>query len=391
MLHVKCLTSIEEMEAISGQWDLLLARSRNNSYSLSWVWLSHWMSVFLKDDQPLCLAVYDDDELVGLAPLWVKRMRQLGLVSLKVLRFLGSEEISSDHLDLIISRKNSEAICAAIWEHLYGPLRKEWDIWEYFYVSTDSVVLHSLRKLSDVDNRCLQMVISDYAVCPYIALPETWETYKKSLSRNSRRLLKTSTKLVSQAGTLEFRICDSADTISTFFGTHIELHRKSWNDRGLQGSFATERFRQFHRELAEDLLARGALLLCVLDLDGTPVSSFYGLEHNKVMHAYTLGAERAVVPKASVGRVNIGLCVEAAIERGCREFDMLRGWEDYKYSWTDRERRELLITFYNRSLSTLIYILNRFINRFSKQIGKAVLGNKTETVKRWLGKGQASA
>ena len=149
MLQVKCLTSVEEMKSISGQWDQLLSKSLNNSYPLSWSWLSCWMNIFLTDARPLCVAVFDDDKLVGLAPLWVKRVRQLGLGRLKVLRFLGSEEVCADHLDLIVSRKNSEAICAAIWEHLYGPLWKEWDIWEYNHVPADSAVLHSLYKLSD--------------------------------------------------------------------------------------------------------------------------------------------------------------------------------------------------------------------------------------------------
>jgi len=387
LLHVKCLTSVEELNAISGQWDQLLGRSLNDSYSLTWAWLSHWMSVYLKDSRPLCLAVFDDDKLVGLAPFWVKRVRQLGLGNLKILRFIGSEEVCGDHLDLIVSRKNSKAICAAIWEHLYGPLRREWDIWEYNYVPADSKVLHALRELSDKDNRCLGMAITGYTICLCVALPESWEEYRVSLSRNSRGMLKVSTDLVTQAGTLEFRVCNSAESIPTFFKTHIDLNRKSWNERGQQGSFSTEHFRKFHHELAGELLAEGRLFLCVLELNGIPVGSSYGFEYNKVMHYYTLGVERAAVPKASIGRVLLGLCIKAAIERGCREFDMLRGYEDYKYSWTDRERRELLVTFYNRSSGTLIYIFNQFVNRFSKQIGKVVLGSKTETVKRWLGKG----
>lgn len=386
MLNVKCLTSVDELKAISGQWDQALGESLNNSYSLTWVWLSHWISVYLPDGRVLCLAVFDDDKLVGLAPFWVKRQRQLGLGNLKILRFIGSEEVCGDHLDMIVSRKNSEAICAAIWEQLYGPLRKEWDIWEYNYVPSDSPVLHSLYKLSDQDNRCLGMVITGYTICPYIALSDTWEAHLASLSSNSRGSLKASATLMSQTGTLELHVCTTADSIPAFMKTLIELHRKSWHERGRSGSFATERFRQFHRELAEDLLAQGNLFLCNLELDGTPVGSFYGFEHNRVMHGYLLGAERSAVPRASIGRVLLGRCIEAATKRGCREFDWLRGYEEYKYHWTDRERRELLVTFHNRSLGALIYILKQFVARYSKQVGKVVLGNKTPTIKRWLGR-----
>ncbi len=388
MLHVKCLTGVEELEALSSQWDQLLGQSLNDSYSLTWVWLSHWMSVYLKESRPLCLAIFDDDKLVGLAPFWIKRVRQLGLGNLKILRFIGSEEICADHLDLIVSRKNSKTICAAIWEHLYGPLCKEWDIWEYNYVPSDSRVLQILRELSDKDNRCIEMGITGYTICPYVALPDTWEAYLASLSSNSRGSLKTSACLMTQAGPLELNVCSTVDSIPVFMKTLIALHRKSWKERGQNGSFATEKFRQFHHELAGNLLADGNLFLCNLELDETPVGSFYGFEHNKVMHGYLLGTEHSAVPKASIGRVLLGRCLEAAIKRGCTKFDFLRGYEDYKYNWTDREQRELLVTFYNRSSGALIHIFTQFVNRFSKQIGKTVLGSKTETVKRWLVKRQ---
>ncbi|MBI5266873.1 MAG: GNAT family N-acetyltransferase [candidate division Zixibacteria bacterium] len=387
MLNVKCLTKVDELTAISGQWDQLLAQSLNNSYSLSWAWLSRWLSVYLPYGRLLCLAVFDDDKLVGLAPLWVHRQRQLGLGHLKILRFIGSEEVCPDHLDLIVSRKNSDAICTAIWEHLHGPLRREWDIWEYNYVPSDSQVLHSLNKLSERDDRCLAMTISGYTVCPYSNLSETWEAHLVSLSSNSRGSLKASAGLLTEAGKLELSVCTTAESISSFMGTLIDLHRKSWQERGRSGSFSTEKFRQFHRELAEDLLASGNLLLCNLELDGTPVGSFYGFEHNKVMHGYLLGTDRSAVPRASIGRVLLARCLEVAISRGCREFDWLRGYEDYKYHWTDRERRELLVTFHNRTFGALVHILEQFVVRYSKQVGKVVLGSKTQTVKRWLGRG----
>lgn len=390
MLNAKTLTTLEELTAIAEPWDELLSQSPSDSYALSWIWLSHWMNVYLGDGRLLCVVVYDDDKLVGVAPLWVKRIRQLGLGSLKVLRFIGSEEVCSDHLDLIISRKNSRAICSAIWEELYGPLRRQWDIWEYNYVPSMSPVLQTLSELSNKDNRCLSMVITGFAVCPYAALPESWESYISSISRSSRGNLKSSTDLMTQAGKLELRVCDSLDNLQEFMDTHMDLHRKSWNDRGQEGSYSTETFRQFHRELSQDLLTRGQLLLCNLELDGTAVGSFYGFEYGKVMHYYLLGVNRSAVPKAGIGRVLLGKCIEAAVNRKCREFDMLRGFEEYKYYWTDKERREVLVTFHNRSVMALVFILRQFVNRFGKQVGKVMLGNRTQVVKQWLGIGKRS-
>lgn len=383
MLRVECLTSISEVEAIAGKWDDLLGRSHNNSLMMNWAWISQWLKVYLKSNTLLCLVVYDDQKLVGIAPHWIHKQRILGLGRVKVLRFIGSEEVCGDHLDLIISRKNTEAICKVIWEQLNGPLRSRWDIWEYQYVPAYSPILHALCTLSDNDPTGLGMIFAGYTICPYVSLPSSWDAYVSSLSANQRRALNISTDLLNKTGDLDLQFCDSREEIPAFMQTHIELHRASWQERGKSGSFATEAFRQFHLDLARNLFDRGQLFLCNLLLKGAPIGSFYGFSHDKVLYYYLLGAKREIVPGASVGRVLLGRCIKAAIERGFVEFDMLRGYEDYKYHWTDRERRELLITFYNRSFGALAYILTRFAIRFGKQAGKTFLGQNVSRLKRW--------
>ena len=387
MLKVKELRKSGDLQSIAEQWDHLLEQSLNPSHALSWCWISNWLDVYLENSSILCLAVFDDEKLVGLAPLWVEKKRLYLLCGLRTLKFIGSEEVCGDHIDLIIHRKNSKAICAVIWEHLFGELRKEWDVWEYNNVASDSQVLQALRKLADADKRCLELAIHGFLICPYIDLPTTWETYLSSLSANQRRALKVSTEAMSQSGEVKLRFCDNADDLPAFMNTHIDLHKKSWHDRGQAGSFETESFRKFHRQYAVDLLSTQQLFLCNLELDDKPVGSLYGFVHNRVIYYYLLGVDRAAVPKASIGRVLLGKCIEEAIGRGYHRFDFLRGFEDYKYDWTDLERRELLVTFCNRSLGAVIFLLQQFVSRYSRQVLNLILGNKTQILKKWMGRG----
>lgn len=387
MLEVKCLTSIESLIGISKQWELLLKQSLHNNYSLSWSWTSHWINIFLdRDDQLLCLAVYDNQKLVGIGPFWVATKRQGLFGKIKKLQFLGSREVCSDHLDLIIHHKNSEKICTAIWNQLFGPLKKKWDIWEYSNVSVGSKILQFLRKLSDDDRRCLGLRINEYEVCPYIKLPSTWENYIGFLSVNQRRSLKVSSCLLSGMGDVALKFCENVQEFSSFMDTHINLHRKSWNDRGMFGSFGTEKFCRFHNQFAREQLYNGNLFLCNLELSNVPVGSFYGFVYNNVLHYYLIGVNRQAVPKANIGRVLLARCIEEAIRRGYVMFDFLRGSENYKYDWTDFEQRELLVTFYNRSFCSLLFIFTQFLNSFIRQVGHVLLGNKICTFKQWLKK-----
>lgn len=386
MYETKCITKISELRDIAIEWDKLLEQSLHNSYSLSWNWISNWIDIFLEKNQLFCIAVYDQDTLVGVGPFWIEHKKQL-LHKTRVLQFLGSSEVCPDHLDLIINAKNSESICNAIWEHLFGALGKNWDILEYNHIPSDSRILQFFRKLSDQDRRCNRLVLNEYTVCPYVDLPETWEAYQKSLSSNQRRALKMSSTLLSNAGLVELTFCNTAEDLPAFFEAHIMLHRQSWNERGKTGSFGTEKFRKFHSNYAEAQLKRGSLFLCNLTLDGKPIGSFYGFIYNGVLLYYLIGTNRNAVPKASVGRVLIARCIEEAIKRKVKRFDFLRGFESYKYDWTDAEQRELLVTFYNRTYNSMYYILQTFISSYGRQLLNVIFKDNFRIVKRLLGRG----
>ena len=385
MLRVEDLRTIEELNSVSGQWDRLLEQSLTPCHAMSWDWISNWLNVYLQNRAILCLAVYDDDRLVGLAPFWVEKKRSFLLFGVRILKLIGSEEVCGDHTDLIVHRKNSVAICGAIWERLFGELGGEWDIWEYNSIPSNSKVLQAFRKKSETDKRCLELALWGYIICPYIELPSTWDEYLASLSVNQRRAFKVSSESMSQAGEVQLRLCENSQDLASFMQTHIELHRKSWIDRGHQGAFETKSFREFHMKYALSLLSTGQLFLCNLELNGTPVASLYGFVYGRVLYYYLLGVDRSAVPKASIGRVLMGRCIEEAIRRGYSRFDFLRGFEEYKYDWTDLEQRELLSSFYNRSIGAVAFILRQFISKFGRQVINVILGDKTATVKRMLG------
>ena len=373
-MDIKYIRSVEELSALSGEWDNLLAQSPNNTISLTWDWVRNWIDVYIDSDQLLCIAIYDKQKLVGLAPLWVKQTSYFGIIKLKVLSFIGSEEICPDHLDFIIAEKYINKIPKLFWEAVFGPLRKHWDIWEYHYVPSDSQILHQFCQIAGIEYNCMKYEIEGYSICPYIALPDNWNNYVSSLSGNQRRALKISTDLIENAGTVSWDICKDVSNLDNLLASHIRLHHKSWQDRGQSGSFNTKKFNVFHRKFAENRLSRNELLLCSLNLDGNPIGSFYGFEHNKIMYYYLLGVDREAVPKASIGRVVIGNCVRLSIERGCKELDLLRGFESYKYDWTKYERREWLVTFYNRSLFTLLLLMGLYLRRFMKHVIKYISG-----------------
>jgi CelD/BcsL family acetyltransferase involved in cellulose biosynthesis len=385
-ISVRVFRNFSDLRAISGEWQQALQTGVNNNIFLTWDWLAAWIEIFSVSHRLLCLGLFVDNKLTAIAPFCVATVRFCGFVPLRILRFIGSTEVCSDYLDLIMpaSRKDTRALTEVMWRELVGPLAKEWDVFEYHNVPANSVVLDSLIELADNDHRCIRANIVGYTVCPYIRLPETREAYLQQINIKRRRAYEASKEILEKRGKLELRICNDAAQFPREMERLITIHRQSWNQRGEQGSFATADFVQFHLSLARELLSQGKLFLASLWLDDQHIGSLYGFEHNKTLHAYLGGAQRDFAKGATVGRVLIGMCIEQAIERGCREFDFLRGAEQYKYDWTDVDRRNLSVTFFNRRLNALAFLLWQDIRQDGKRVAKAVLGSRGGTVSHWL-------
>jgi len=138
--------------------------------------------------------------------------------------------------------------------------------------------------------------------------------------------------------------------------------------------------------VARDFLAKGVLFLRSFSLDGKAIASFYGFEYGGTLYYYLLGARVNPAKRVKTGTAVLGYCIEEAIARGCREFDFLRGSEEYKYRWTSAERRNPRVRFYNRTGRAVAYLLLGKTYRRSKGALKAVLGGRAQAAKSLAGR-----
>ena len=382
-MTIRVIRTTEELQELSGIWDELLATSHSKSVFLSWRWVSSWTKSYLGKNKLLCLVVYDGEKPIAIAPLWVKRMRFGKLFTFKVLRMLVSERVGADHLDLIVSSSNRMAVIDLIWDELFGNLRKEWDIFSFDDIPTDSRTMDRMRWLSEEDYRCIKTEFKGYAVCPYLPLPSTYDDFLDGLSRKHRYSINRYKRLLSEQAELRFECAANQEELDAAMELLIALNRKSWRERGQEGSFGTQAFIDCHRDLARGLLDEGRLMLCSLFLGERHIGSFYGFFDDGTLYNYIMSVERGVDRRVSIGKVLLAMCIEKAIGRGCSELDFLRGDEEYKYEWTDRDRRNLSMEFYNRKFRALLYILYVFTKKYAKQLGKAVLGRHSVTVNEW--------
>lgn len=373
-ISTRLIRSLEEFGPLEDVWNPLLKRSLNDNPFLTWEWVSTWVSVYVNPDDLFVIAVYREDELIAIAPFWLDRVRLGGILSVRTLRFLGAGELCPDYLDLIVDRENQAEGLKAIWDQLFGSLRHDWDVWQYSDVPSGSANLNLVYQWGDADDRCMGRQLVDFTVCPYLPLPQSWEQFNDSLSTSRRYGLNLSRKRLSENGALEFQLPASDTEVERQLQRLRDLNTETWRARGGTGSFVTERFRSFHDRFAKVLRQQDRLLLCSLCAGDRYLGTFYGFSYNDVLFYYIMSVIASEQKRVNTGDVLLSHCMEVGVQRGCREFDFLRGPEAYKYRWTNLDRRNLHSRFLNRTSRAAAYSAWQNAIEGLKHVANGVLG-----------------
>jgi len=373
MISTSVIRNSRDLLSLADRWNDLLQRSLNDNLFLTWEWISTWVSVYLKGDDLFVIAIFDDGQLVAIAPLWLERTRTAGVFPVRVLRFMGSRGVCSDYLDVIVQKKNYSKWLDEMWHQLFGELRPHWDLLEYADALSDSKAWAHFHRLADEDDRCLRRDIVRTEVCPYMSLPDRFEDLVNSFSRTRRYTINHSRKHLSALGELQVQISQHPHEASRALDQLRKLNTRSWRERGQPGSFSTNEFIRFHNEVAKISLQHERLLLCSLWAGDQYLGGFYGFVYNDVLYFYIMSVEKSDEKRVNTGDVLLAHCMEEGIRRGCREFDFLRGDEPYKYRWTESDRRLLSSCIYNRRLPALLSLLFQSASLSIKAIGKTLL------------------
>src|SRR5712692_8540819 len=103
-MEIQRIEDVEAFRRLRTEWNDLLAASDADCVFLTWEWLFTWWKHFGAGLRLAILAVRDRGELVGIAPLALRR--RLGF---PVLEFLGSGLVGSDYVDVIVRRDRRTA------------------------------------------------------------------------------------------------------------------------------------------------------------------------------------------------------------------------------------------------------------------------------------------
>jgi CelD/BcsL family acetyltransferase involved in cellulose biosynthesis len=337
-LSITLTHDAEALSALRPEWDGLLRFSPTDSIFLTWEWLATWWEVYQPGRQLWLLLARDSGErLVGAAPLMLCQ-RSAGPLRWRELLFLSAEEGlgDPDHIDFPIASGWAEPAIRGFWHELASK-RGQWDVLNLTGLHPDSPLPAYAPELG------VEVIQEAGEACPYILLPDCWETYlHETLSQDHRRgIRRYGRRLEQEIGDQSaYHEVTSKAELDRMLDTLITFRRQYARLNHLPDFFGTPEAIAFHKKLAERLFERGWLHAHYLTIKGQMAAWVYDFKYKGVAYGYQTGYDPQWA-YYSPGRLIIAYSIRAAIEQGLYKYDMLRGDETYKTGWAKQLQTDI--------------------------------------------------
>ena len=322
-------------------WERLISDSNTASFFQTKDWLKLWMEHFGGEAE--ILGVFDGNNLVGIAPLLIKKEK---ISFLGITNVLGNELVS-DFGD-IIAKKGREK---EVWEIVLDVILRtsnastpesirEKDsgqdgyrtvtrqarmtkVLELNFVTEDSPSFHILKRLGGK--------VEAVDTAPYIDLPRSWEDYLGSLDRHDRHELRRKMRRLDEEGAIKIYYQGEEDDIEEF----IRLMSLS-NEQ--KRNFLSPKMQSFFKEIISIFYPLKRLELCFLRLSGENIAATLSFVFNNEVLLYNSGFNQKYA-YLSPGLLLKSFLIKEAIEKRRTRFEFLRGGERYKYDLGAKERK----------------------------------------------------
>jgi CelD/BcsL family acetyltransferase involved in cellulose biosynthesis len=358
---LEIINTEKRFEEIRQEWMELLAHSSSDCIFLTWEWLYTWWKHLAGNRKLHILAIRTGMEIVAIAPLASPSTKLSRFAQIRKLEFLGTGSVGSDYLDIIARRgREGEAIDILVDYFLHEKF-----VLDLKQLVKDRSLAHQLAVRLQPEHWNRSEIQTN--ICPFIDLAgHTWTSFQAGLGPKHRYNFHRRVKNVYRDFDASFECILSEDQRSAALSTLVALHNKRMQERGGSDGLHSPELVGFHEELTRLALAQDWLRLFILTLNGERVAALYGFMYANKFYFYQSGFDPQYSTH-SVGLVTMGLAIEAAIEGGALEFDLLHGDEKYKSLWAKEQRALVRMELYPPTPRVWMYTKAIGLNRLARR------------------------
>lgn len=320
-----------EFAASKAAWDELLAASDADPLFMSWDWQWRWWQHHAKllEATLKLVAVYVEDRVVGLAPLYLHRAVVRHLLPVRRIELIGtawrsSRATFSDYLDIVAARDYRNAVARLVGDWLRS--QSFWDELLICCTRRDGVASAMMRGLAQF----VYVREVDELRAWRAELPASFEEYLASLSSDVRRRLYHQRRKLDNA-----RVHYAVESEVPELLRELEHYSsRRWGVSGNLSQAGNATSRQFLADFALCMVEAGKLRLSRLTTSGGgTVSVMYNVKVGDTVYFLQSGIDTARTRGISPGLLHFGYAIEAACKERATRFDFLAGpgrHRDYK-------------------------------------------------------------
>ncbi len=339
----RCVRTGNALSQLASDWQDLFERAKCSHVFLSYEWMAEWWDQYGGGHELFAIEVRDVNErLIALAPFYV-RIPKNRWGGERVLAFIASKYVASDHLDILVEPGLEDLAIQEIVRTVLSH-RKEWDYIELADCDADSATLAELR--CQLKTARLREHATSRPERPYALLPPDFNQFLSVIGAGVRYNFRRRLRNFQRAGRVDVICLVENSAIRKHFPDLMRLHRMRFDQIDKASSFRDEQLLEFHTRLLKRMASRPWPRLYLLELDGQTVASLYGFSVGSRFCFYQSGMDPQW-SKLSPGVVMLGCGIEHTIETGHNEFDFLRGTQSYKLHWAKYSRKAVTVRFFD--------------------------------------------
>lgn len=308
-------------------WSRLHKQSETRSIFLTWDWLSTWWECYGADAELYTFAVLRNDELVGIAPLQLRRDD-----GLRVVEFLGTG--LSDYADVIAAAENKPWVIATIFEALVRR-RDRWDVLRLQNIPSASATMPLLEQQAQPEGWVVRK--QSAGACPALSLEKS-RTFAETCAR--KRSLVRHTRYFEHLAPLAFSHVLDSDEVADLLPHFFEQHRDRRFMAGDRSLFDDMRNRRFFERVSQTLLESGWLRFSALRWRDELLAFHFGFLYDRVFTWY-MPSFNVDYARYSPGEVMLKRLLEDALAADAREFDFALGQTAHKERFANVKRENV--------------------------------------------------
>lgn len=349
---------------LEARWRELLPDSPA-AFFLSLEWSQVVWATFGYEPGTAVYVVYgEDDQPIGILPVWRRRMNRFGLFRLVSEAFGGRR---GDYSHPLLCDPTNEAALRSLLRVAMRGARRD-----------GALVLPNVPEEGGWSERVRKALIAEgmrfsenHGECLRTLLPDTFEEFTGSVQGKFRREVRRRLRKLEEdigPATLEFirNPAEARSLLPIFF----EMHDRRWVEAGQPGAFSDPLMRKYFFEMVDRLWDH--LHVTVLRAGGEPVAIHFGMTSGASLLLFKTTFDVSL-SKYAPGKVHLWMLVERAIEEGLSMMDFMQGEESYKSEWATDSLDTTTFVIRAKPFSLTYWWLTEGRSRAERWLGKVYL------------------